>query len=195
MKDSWIKIKAWLTNNHPEVIPTLNAGASPSDINELELNIGTSMPDDFKEFYSIHNGQAYTHLRLFDGDILLSTSDIIAEWKQWKEVFPSINKDCIEQFGSPAVSNPDPGIKNDWWNLLWIPITANGCGDNYCIDLDPTEEGQKGQIIRMWHDDPQRELVSASFRQWISDYIRDLHNNTYEPSHDVGWGGVVRKDY
>jgi len=79
--------------------------------------------------------------------------------------------------------------------LLWIPITANGSGDNYCIDLDPTDEGQKGQIIRMWHDDPQRELVSSSFRQWIYDYIADLENNVYEASDDIGWGGVVRKDY
>lgn len=195
MKDSWTKIKDWLTNNHPEVISTLNTGASPDDIEKLELIIGTSMPDDFKEFYSIHNGQSYTHLRLFDGDILLSTSDIIAEWKQWKDVLPTINEGCIEQFGSPAESSPDRGIKNDWWNLLWIPITANGSGDNYCIDMDPTDEGQKGQIIRMWHDDPQRELVSPSFRQWISNYIRDLENNIYKPSYDIGWGGVIRKDY
>jgi len=195
MKDSWLKIRNWLKGNHPAVISTLNIGALPDDIKKLESLIGTHMPTDFKEFYSIHNGQSFTHLRLFDGDILLSISDIIAEWIQWKDVLPIINENCVKDFGSPAESSPDPGIKNDWWNLLWIPITANGSGDNYCIDLDPTDEGQKGQIIRMWHDDPQRELVSSSFRQWIYDYIADLENNVYEASDDIGWGGVVRKDY
>lgn len=195
MKPSWIKIKEWLINNHPDVIPTLNSGASSNDFNELELTIGKSMPDDFKEFYSIHNGQSHTHLSLFDGDTLLSIADVITEWKQWKDVLPTINDYCIEQFDFPAKSNPDPGIKNDWWNVLWIPITSNGSGDNYCIDLDPTAEGQKGQIIRMRHDDARRDLVSVSFRQWISDFIRDLENNVYVPSNDIGWGGVVRKDY
>lgn len=193
MKHSWIKIENWLTVNHPAVLSTLNNGAEPSDIKQLEALIGTHMPIDFKEFYSIHNGQSFTHLRLFDGDILLSIMDIINEWVVWKNVLPRIEEDWQKQVGLPVKSNPDPGIKDDWWNLLWIPITADGCGDNYCIDLDPTKEGLTGQIIRMRHDDPQRELISSSFREWIDDYVADLENNVYEASDDMGWGGVVRK--
>ncbi|RYE43516.1 MAG: hypothetical protein EOP48_22895 [Sphingobacteriales bacterium] len=188
MKDPWSKIKTWLTKNHPEIICTLNVGASLNDYQELELTIGTSMPDDFKEFYTIHNGQLFTHLCLFDGDILLSVCDIIREWKQWNDILPIIHTNCIEQFGSPAESNSDPGIKGDWWNPLWIPITANGSGDNICIDLDPSHKGRRGQIIRMCHDDPQRELLAPSFRQWISNYIADLENGIYEASNDIGWG-------
>jgi len=195
MKDSWTRIKNWLAKNHPVVIATLNAGALPEDIQKLQSVIGTAMPADFKEFYSIHDGQSFTHLKLFDGDILLSISDIILEWTQWKDVIPSINEDCIKQYGSPAESTPDPGIKKDWWNSLWIPITANGSGDNFCIDLDPAIQGQKGQIIRMCHDDARRDLISPSFKQWINEYISDLENGVYEASNDIGWGGVVRKEY
>jgi cell wall assembly regulator SMI1 len=195
MKNYWIKIKNWLVVNHSEVISTLNVGALPSDFEDLELVIGTCVPDEFKNFYSVHNGQtSLTHLRLFDGDILLTISDIINVWKHWKNVLPEIDEHCNEMFGSSAKSSPDKGIKDDWWNPRWIPITANGSGDSYCIDLDPTDEGQKGQIIRMWHDAPQRELVSTSFRLWISDYIKDLEADVYEASNDISWGGIVRKN-
>ena len=86
------------------------------------------------------------------------------------------------------------GIKNDWWNTAWIPITSNGSGDHYWIDLDPDNDGNKGQIIRMLHDHPDRELISPSFRQWITDYTNDLENGLYTTSNDIGWGGVVRRD-
>lgn len=194
MKDSWKKIEDWMTLNHPTMIETLNIPASQYELEEIESFLGQVLPKYFKEFYSIHNGQTWTHLKLFNGDRLLSLAEIVEEWKNWNYVLPIINADTQEQFGEPATSSPELGIKNNWWNPSWIPITSNGSGDNYCIDLDPTFEGTKGQIIRMWHDDPSRELIASSFAEWISNYIKDLENGVYEPSDDIGWGGIVKKE-
>ncbi len=193
MNQAWQKIENWIKENHPIVLDTLNPGATKQDLSELENILGLDLPEDFKNFISIHNGQNWTHLNLFDSDRLLSTEDIIRDWQHWKNVLPEIDANCREMYGHPASSTPDIGIKDDWWNLSWIPITSNGSGDSYCIDLDPTSEGNQGQIIRMWHDVPERELIATSFRDWIYDYINDLESGVYESSNDIGWGGIVRK--
>jgi cell wall assembly regulator SMI1 len=194
MKKSWQKIENWIKINHPDILDTLNEAATEQDITRLESALGLKLPEDFKEFLSVHNGQSWTHLNLFDGDRLLSIDDIIRDWENWKSVLPVIDANCKEQFGVSAGSEPEPGIKDDWWNALWIPITSDGCGDSYCIDLDPTSEGISGQIIRMWHDHPRRELIASSFREWIDNYTSDLENGIYTSSNDIGWGGIVKQE-
>ena len=87
---------------------------------------------------------------------------------------------------------PDKGIKNDWWNDSWIPITYDGSGNHYCLDLDPTEEGIYGQIIRMWHDDAERTLVANSFKEWIVDYKDKLVSGQMVYSED--YFGIIDKD-
>jgi cell wall assembly regulator SMI1 len=194
MTDIWKKIEQWIKDNHPAMMDTLNPGATEEDFLKFQSIVGIELPDDFKNFLSIHNGQTWTHLKLFNGDRLLSIDDILHDWNSWKDVLPAIDAQCREDFGMPASSLPENGIKDDWWNSAWIPITSNGSGDSFCIDLDPTSEGQSGQIIRMWHDVPERELLAPSFGEWITNYVNDLYRGIYEPSNDIGWGGIVIKE-
>lgn len=193
MKDTWDMLLEIFEKKYPKIIETLNDGATESDFLNLENVVGQELPQEFKEFYSVHNGQVQTHLSLFDGDFLLSTDRIVVEWKAWNNVLREINKQAIEEYDSKLTSEPETGIKNDWWNQSWIPITSNGCGDNYCIDMDPTYEGKKGQIIRMWHDDARRELIAPSFKEWIEKYFLDLRAGKYEFSDSIGWGGLLKK--
>ena len=194
MKDTWERIENWIKANYIEILETLNSGAKEQDFIKFKSVVGLDLPEPFRDFLSIHNGQTWTHLKLFDGYRLLSIEDIIDEWENWNSVLPEIDAQCREEYGVRASSLPEKGIKDDWWNHAWIPITSNGSGDSYCIDLDPTPEGQQGQIVRMWHDVPERELIAASFSEWISKYVNDLENGSYVPSSEIGWGGVVRKE-
>jgi cell wall assembly regulator SMI1 len=194
MKDYWTKIENWIKLNHPVMIETLKNAASEKDFEKIESFLGNELPMAFKEFYSIHNGQVWTHLTLFDGDRLLSLAEILEEWNTWNAVMPEIDINTRNQFGQPATSLPDAGIKADWWNSSWIPFTSNGCGDSFCIDLSPTSEGTNGQIIRMWHDDPARELIASSFKEWIETYVTDLEKGVYESSNSIGWGGILKKE-
>ena len=194
MKTYWTKIENWILANCPQILDTLNIGASQQEINKLESTIALKLPSDFIEFYKIHNGQRWTHLNLLDGDRLLSIDEIISEWKQWSDVLPVIDANCKEMYGEVASSTPDKGIKPFWWNFSWIPITSNGSGDNYCIDLDPTIDGIRGQIIRMLHDLPDRELIAPSFSSWINNYVTDLESGVYTISNDIGFGGIVKKE-
>ena len=194
MKELWEKIKTWIKTNHPSMLATLNDGATEQDFLKFETSTGLKLPKDLKDFFSIHNGQSWTNLTLFDGDRLLSIDEIINDWESWKLVLPEIEANCQDMLGVSAMSEPEPGIKNDWWNLSWVPITSDGCGDSYCLDLDPDSLGQSGQIIRMYHDHPRRELLAPSFRSWINQYVNDLEKGLYIASNDAGWGGIVSKE-
>lgn len=80
-----------------------------------------------------------------------------------------------EDQGSEAV----PGICNVWWSPKWIPLTYDGSGNHDCLDLNPAEGGTFGQIITMWHDDPVREIVAPSFRDWLMQQAEGLESGKF----------------
>ena len=71
-------------------------------------------------------------------------------------------------------SAPDDGVRNDWWNVKWMPVTQNASGDNLCIDLDPAKGGAAGQMISVWHDAPERTILAASFQEWVERFATGL---------------------
>jgi cell wall assembly regulator SMI1 len=91
-----------------------------------------------------------------------------------------------------AKGNPEAGIKDDWWNARWIPLTYDGSGNHDCLDLDPAPGGNVGQIIGMWHDDAHRALLAPSFTEWLKAFADDLEAGEYVISED--YDGLVSKD-
>lgn len=184
MKETWVKIENWLQNNANGIFDSLNEGAEEGDFEELEDLINKRLPDEFKAFYSIHNGQNYDDGGLIDTEELLSTQRIMEEWQVWKDLQ---EKGVFDE----QVSEADDGIKEKWWHPAWIPLTYDGSGNHYCLDLSPDEGGTKGQIIRIWHDGPERELIASSFTEWIKGYAECLEKDEYVFSDE--WGGVISK--
>ncbi|MDG0026541.1 SMI1/KNR4 family protein [Trinickia sp. Y13] len=161
---SWAHLEAWL-QAQPRAIPGgFNAGASDDDIKILEGALGVKLPQDFVESLKRHNGQADQGGVCFEGESLLDIQGILSEWTTWREL-------VVEGEFDGMTSDPDAGVKDDWYNLKWIPLTRNGMGDGLCIDLDPAPGGTVGQVIRMLHDDDRRERVAASFTQWLSRHV------------------------
>jgi len=184
MKETWTKIENWLKNNADQIYNSLNDGADEEDFESLEEVINKKLPEDFKAFYGVHNGQDTASEGLIDTEEFLSTERIMDEWQVWKDLY---DKGVFDE----SVSEADDGIKERWWHPSWIPITYDGSGNHYCLDLSPDEGGKKGQIIRIWHDSPERELVASSFSEWLNEFTEDLGNEEYIYSEE--WGGVINK--
>ncbi|MDD4330196.1 MAG: SMI1/KNR4 family protein, partial [Aliarcobacter sp.] len=79
-----------------------------------------------------------------------------------------------------------------WWNINWIPFTSDGCGDHYCLDLSPTATGTKGQVITLWYESEQREIVSQSFSLWFKEYVKQLYSG--ELIYSKEYNSIVYKD-
>ena len=187
MKEVWESIESKLKEIAPDVLASLNKGVTDVEVEKLEKSINAKLPTEFVEFYRIHNGQLSQRPGLIGCEELLSFERIMDEWQGWKTFIDS------NEIENENASLPDIGIKNNWWNSLWIPITQDGSGDHYCIDLDPAEKGSCGQIIRMRHDDPQRHLEANSFREWITNYKDKLLSGQMVYSED--YFGIIDKDF
>lgn len=190
MGEIWGKIDAWLAVHAPQVLATLNAGATDAQIAEAEATLAIQFPEDMKAAYRIHNGQANNDYGLMDGREFLSLARIVDEWQVWKELLDDGTFQTDE--GEDQGCAPALGIRNVWWSAQWIPLTYDGSGNHDCLDMSPAEGGTVGQIITMWHDDPIREIVAPSFQAWLQQYALGLASGLLVFSED--YGGIVNAE-
>jgi cell wall assembly regulator SMI1 len=77
---SWKKFVVWLEENAPELLATMQEGASKKEILDLEKHLNVSLPEDFKVYLSLCNGQkSYPEARFYGGN-LLSIHEIKNSW-------------------------------------------------------------------------------------------------------------------
>lgn len=175
IEEIWKRLENWLRSNAPDILEDLRSGATKEQIKELEQFVDTELPEDFKASHLIFNGTYEEGLGLIDGCELLSIERIKEEWQSWKELFDG--GDFQDENGHDFQTDADSKISPFfWWNPKWIPITHDGGGNHYCIDLDPTAQGNRGQIITFWHDAPEREVIAPSFKDWLQSFLENLES-------------------
>jgi len=179
MHEIWARIERWLRANAPEIHASLRPGVPDAEIEALEERIGVRLPDDVRESLRIHDGQEHGTAGLYEGSELLSTRHIADEWQVWKELLDDGTFDDWER-------NPDPGVRADWWNPRWIPLTHDAGGNHDCLDLDPAPGGREGQIISLWHDEATRSVLAGSYREWLSRFADRLEAGSYAVD-EHGW--------
>ena len=184
MNKEFERFKQWLSLNYSDGLIDLNPPATDYEIEELTKILGVELPNDFLNVLRTHNGQKGESDWLFDSQEFLSTHRIIEEFNTWKNLLNT-------QFQGKS-STPDEGVKNDWWNTNWIPFTSDGCGDHYCLDLSPTNTGTKGQIITLWYESSEREIVAPSFSLWFEEYVEQLYSG--ELIYSEEYNSIVYKD-
>lgn len=164
MKQQWVRLEAYLKANKPALLADLNPPATDAEIYELEQQLGMTLPADFVKFLKTHNGQKGKAEWLFDGNEFLSIRNILMSWSAWVDLMEGGDFD-------DRVSKPDSGIQTGWWLKGWIPFASNGGGDYLCLDLNPSESGDVGQVIKVFHDFPKRTLVASGFFRWLDDFV------------------------
>jgi molybdopterin molybdotransferase len=172
VSESWSCFDAWLLST-PDAVPGgLNAPATEDELLILEGALGVKLPDDFRASLQTHDGQADQRGRCFFEETPLDIKGILREWTTWRDL-------VVEGAFEGVASDPDTGVKDNWYNLKWIPFTKDGIGDCLCLDLDPAPGGTYGQVIRVLHDDDRRERVAASYEQWLQWMV--MERTGFEP--------------
>lgn len=85
---SWKRIDLWAEDNYPELYDQLCEGATNNDLNDLELQLDCSLPQDIRDSLTIHDGQERggRPTGIIFGCMLLDCEEIVQEWDQWRKV-------------------------------------------------------------------------------------------------------------
>ncbi|MFB9324608.1 SMI1/KNR4 family protein [Paenibacillus aurantiacus] len=139
----------------------LQPGAEDEDFQLLENALHTTIPEELKCFYRIHNGQQRElGTSSFLRNLTLSPiSQMIENWTFLQREF-----DPDDDWEADI----DTEIKPLLWNPKWIPVAENGGGDYLCIDTDPSEFGVVGQVLYFWHDWGRRSVEAKSLFEFIA---------------------------
>lgn len=166
MQAQWMRIRDRLQSLGCLEEMALLPGASQAEIDALERHIGVILPDPFKRFLVVHNGQ--DGFGLIYGSALLSASGIRQQWDNWRSIDESaMNADCAEFMAS----DPEGFIKPLYCNRAWIPFTHDGGGNHFGLDLDPDILGKAGQVIAFGRDEDTKRLLANSFELFVEDCI------------------------
>lgn len=181
MEATWDRIDTWLKARVPKLFNSLQPGATEIKIQETENHLGVEFPEDVRASYLIHDGQDpdAPYGIIPGGWNLLALDEIIVEWEAWKELLDS------GEF-EKAKGTPSGPVRDDWWNLKWIPLTHDGSGNHHGLDLDPPPKGRMGQIISMGHDGDERKVLTPSWQDFLDRLARDLERGKHRMTAH-GW--------
>ena len=83
------------------------------------------------------------------------------------------------EFSAPK-SKPQKSIKEIYFYNKWIPFISDVGGNYIGYDLDPDENGTKGQIIIFGRDELQSTVVAKSLTEFLTRISDDLSFNNGE---------------
>jgi cell wall assembly regulator SMI1 len=171
----WRRTELWLEQQAPDILKTLDDGATNEQIRGLETQLGLSLPDDLKQSLAVHNGQRpdFYPKTLIEQWELLSAERMQEEWIVLKGFYDA------GEFAENEVTADEP-LARTWWHPSWLPITDNHNGDYHCLDLTPGPT--YGNILIFWHDYERRKIEGASFSAWLEKFADDLEDDVYEVS-------------
>lgn len=180
MKARIKKLEKALTSLSPAAAPRFLPGASPDELKKLESLIGTKLPADVRKFFLCANGQHQRAPMVFRGYRMGRIRDMADGWRF-----------ATEEAKSGGYENrkvvSDPEVKADFLNRMWLHLTGDESGNSYCLDLDPTDEGTRGQIIDVSNDPVERSVVADSFSEWIDDLCEGIADGEYEYDEENRW--------
>lgn len=85
---SWRRMDRWLEDNYEELWENLCEPATFNDVNELELELDCTLPQEVRESLQIHDGQERGGMPtgVIFGCMLLDCEEIYQEWQNWRTV-------------------------------------------------------------------------------------------------------------
>ncbi len=178
----WSRIETALKKQASETIKELAPPATNDILNQLQQKMGV-MASELIESLRIHDGQNHGYHALSYPWQLLNSDDIQENAKRLLELFP------VEEY--PDGRTAYGFVKEDIWNEKWIPFASDESGNFLCVDYDPAEGGDIGQVILWASDPPYVEVIAPSYRAWLEQFANDLEAGKYKwDTEDNSWSRV-----
>jgi len=207
MQSSLARIMDWVRENASPLLQDLNGPASEADIQAVEAATGLSLPDSFKAFLRLHDGESGAMMLalLGNGNQLLSCQSIIEQYRLDQQIGQELfdpEMDAIA-FWKDRTEGQVIFIKGAVKPLLlhpkWLPITwMNGDVFRY-LDFDPAPGGIPGQVIEVDPESCMYQVLAPSFEALLDLYASQLEAGMFAADDEgfieriaeediMGWG-------
>ncbi|MCP3138354.1 SMI1/KNR4 family protein [Pyxidicoccus xibeiensis] len=175
MTELWRRLKAWFQDYAPEVVASLNPGATEAQLVQLEERLGRRLPEDFRESYLLHNGQDDDATGLVFG-MEIQPLDWSMEQMNWLEEFPRMAPDLLHNEGA----RPAEAVHSLRAHPAWVPVTWDSGGNYMGLDMAPGPRGQVGQVIIFGSRENTNYVVASSWRALLELVLHMLENGNVD---------------
>lgn len=184
LKELLNEITERLRGDLPELAASFNPPATEIELRQAEEELGFSLPAELRELYLIHNGESEHGPGLFFGLPFLSLDGMLTEWRIWAELEEEYAWEG-EHYSVPAA-----WIKERYIHRCWLPISKDWGGNHLGIDLDPDEQGRKGQVINFGRDEEVKYVIAhrlTHLLQFIRDTAKERNYTVHEEEDYRFW--------
>lgn len=181
MTELWKRLEVVLSKASPEVHGDLRSGLPQEQWQTLEEKLGVTLPNSFKDFYAVHDGQENkTAGGFFFGLEFLPFAGVMAQWENWHTIIGSNNPEKLREDCCYDCQSLTPNaIKVTYANNLWIPFAHDWGGNHLGIDLDPDTKGTVGQVINFGRDEEHKVVIAKSFEAFMEWFVGELEAGHY----------------
>lgn len=166
----------------------LEKGVTDAELNSFEQKIGVQLPEIFRLLHKSFSGQTDNNVLFFNNSqrfVALSEIESLQDehisfleqhyGQSWKK----------KRFSSDDFLDDDV-IKNQLFSKKWLPVLVRKSEDNQrneflCIDLDPLEKEDFGQLISVTPSDTIEnyfvDYVEANFYMWLLGTTNSIEDN------------------
>jgi cell wall assembly regulator SMI1 len=166
--ERWRLVEAWLRENQPGALKEFRSPAPAGAVAKAEEALGRSLPDDYKAFLAIHDGQEVGG-PMVEWATLLPVEDIAEQYASLVSLDPGADE------GEEEIEYETDGkVKAIFYSPAWIPIGRSPRGRDFlCLDFDPPKRGKPGQVILFVTDFSERCQVAPSFADLLSVFLKE----------------------
>jgi cell wall assembly regulator SMI1 len=164
----------------PGVLASVNPPAAPDAIDALEHRIGAPLPDGFKQYLAVMDGQndLGRDYPLMGYNRFLPVARIVETMDMQRFQFG--DEDRIEWM-------TENKIRPVMWDSRWPPFSHFESSPRLILDLHPGRNGTYGQV---WQDWPGRDredngtVIAPTFAAFSTELLRRLTTHSVEVDDD-----------
>ena len=176
---AWVEVVERERSNLEQI---LNSPASEQELSAAEAALGVALSAEFHDLYRLHNGGS-TSNDLFCGLSFMSLETVIAQWQSTGRGLEDLDEDDLRSIEEELSVEPLGAIKQQYFNRAWIPFATDGSGNFVGVDLDPGENGSRGQVINFGRDDLEMFVIAPDIAGFLATLRHLTEEGPYQRPH------------
>lgn len=176
----WEALKAWYAEHLPEVVTSLNPGASEEALGAFTRELAEEglpgLPVGLRDVYGQNDGQARASSGFFFGLEFLRLEEVRRNWQGWCE---HAKDRSLDDLNENSRSYPQGAIQLRYANHGWIPFAFDWGGNHLGIDLTPGPAGRVGQVINFGRDEDHKFVLAPSLEAFLAWQLRALQRGNF----------------